>query len=312
MRVAFAGTPEFAARALARIVAAGHVVPLVLTQPDRPSGRGLAQKPSPVKEFARERGLAVHQPTSLRTIDAQRPILEAEPEVLVVAAYGLILPQAVLDIPRRGCVNIHASLLPRWRGAAPIQRALLAGDVETGITIMQMDAGLDTGPMLLCRSLSIGARDTAGSLHDRLAELGAELIVDALERLEAGGLDPKPQPAEGATYAAKLEKQEAEIDWRESAQVLDRRVRAFDPVPGAYAHFGADTLKIWQSAPEPGHGGEPGTVLEIDRAGILVACGEGALRLTEVQRPGGKRLSSRDFLAGFPIARGSRFRTRSG
>jgi methionyl-tRNA formyltransferase len=166
--------------------------------------------------------------------------------------------------------------------------------------------------MLLGRSLSIGARDTAGSLHDRLAELGAELIVDALERLEAGGLDAKPQPAEGATYAAKLEKHEAEIDWRESAQVLDRRVRAFDPVPGAYAHFGADTLKIWQAAPEPGHGGEPGTVLEIDRAGILVACGEGALRLTELQRPGGKRLSSRDFLAGFPIARGSRFRTRTG
>ncbi len=312
MRVAFAGTPDFAARALARIIAAGHVVPLVLTQPDRPSGRGLALKPSPVKVLAGRHGLALHQPASLRTIDAQRPILEAGPEVLVVAAYGLILPQAVLDIPRFGCINIHASLLPRWRGAAPIQRALLAGDAQTGITIMQMDAGLDTGPILLSRALPIDGRDTAGSLHDRLAELGAELVVETLARLEAGDLPARPQAADGATYAAKLEKQEAELDWRLPAQDLDRRVRAFNPAPGAYAHFGGEVLKIWRSEPVPDRGGEPGAVLEADRAGILVACGKGALRLTELQRSGGKRLSGKEFLAGFALAPGSRFAAPEG
>jgi methionyl-tRNA formyltransferase len=312
MRVAFAGTPDFAARALARIIAAGHVVPLVLTQPDRPSGRGLALKPSPVKVLAGRHGLALHQPASLRTIDARRPILEAGPEVLVVAAYGLILPQAVLDIPRFGCINIHASLLPRWRGAAPIQRALLAGDAQTGITIMQMDAGLDTGPILLSRALPIDGRDTAGSLHDRLAELGAELIVETLAHLEAGDLPARPQAADGATYAAKLEKQEAELDWRLPAQDLDRRVRAFNPAPGAYAHFGGETLKIWRTEPVPGRGGEPGAVLEADRTGILVACGEGALRLTELQRAGGKRLSGKEFLAGFALAPGSRFAAPGG
>jgi methionyl-tRNA formyltransferase len=312
MRVAFAGTPEFAARALARIVAAGHTVPLVLTQPDRPAGRGLALKPSPVKQLAREYGLAVLQPTSLRTIDAQRPILEAQPEVLVVAAYGLILPQPVLDIPPNGCINIHASLLPRWRGAAPIQRALLAGDAETGITIMQMDAGLDSGPILVSRSLTIQPRETAGSLHDRLAELGAELIVDALRRIATGNVEQHLQPAEGVTYAAKLAKRESELDWRLSAQAVDRRIRAFNPTPGACAYLDAEKLKIWQAEPESGRGGDPGTVLETSRAGILVACGQGALRLTELQRSGGKRLPSREFLAGFPIAPGSRFRLTAG
>lgn len=307
MRVAFAGTPEFAARALAHIIAAGHTVQLVLTQPDRPAGRGLALKPSPVKQLARQYGLAVLQPTSLRTIDAQRPILEAQPEVLVVAAYGLILPQAVLDIPPHGCINIHASLLPRWRGAAPIQRALLAGDTETGITIMQMDAGLDTGPILMSGSLAIEPRETAGSLHDRLAELGAELIVEALRRIATGNIEQHSQPAEGVTYAAKLEKRESELVWRLSAQALDRRIRAFNPAPGACAYLNAEKLKIWQAEPEPGRGGDPGAVLEISRAGILVACGQGALRLTELQRSGGKRLPSREFLAGFPIAPGSRF-----
>jgi methionyl-tRNA formyltransferase len=312
MRVAFAGTPEFAARALARIVAAGHTVPLVLTQPDRPAGRGLALKPSPVKQLAREYGLAVLQPTSLRTIDAQRPILEAQPEVLVVAAYGLILPQPVLDIPPHGCINIHASLLPRWRGAAPIQRALLAGDAETGITIMQMDAGLDSGPILMSRSLTIQPRETAGLLHDRLAELGAELIVDALRRIATGNVEQHSQPAEGVTYAAKLAKRESELDWRLSAQAVDRRIRAFNPTPGACAYLDAEKLKIWQAETESGRGGDPGTVLETSRVGILVACGQGALRLTELQRSGGKRLPSREFLAGFPIAPGSRFRPTAG
>lgn len=307
MRVVFAGTPEFAAAALGAILDAGHVVPLVLTQPDRPAGRGMALQASPVKRLALEHGLAVHQPPSLKTDEARRPLQEAAADVMVVAAYGLILPQAVLDLPRLGCLNIHASLLPRWRGAAPIQRALLAGDKETGITIMQMDAGLDTGPMLLARALPIAADDTAQTLHDKLAALGAELIVQALDGLERGSLAPRPQPSEGVTYAAKLDKTEAAIDWRRPAADIARAVRAFNPSPGAYTRLGETTIKVWAARPEDGPGGAPGTVLEASPADIRVACGQGSLRLEILQRPGGRPLAAAEFLRGFALAPGSRF-----
>ncbi len=307
MRVVFAGTPEFAAAALGAILDAGHVVPLVLTQPDRPAGRGMALQASPVKRLALEHGLAVHQPPSLKSDEARRPLQEAAADVMVVAAYGLILPRAVLDLPRLGCLNIHASLLPRWRGAAPIQRALLAGDKETGITIMQMDAGLDTGPMLLARALPIAADDTAQTLHDKLAALGAELIVQALDGLERGSLAPRPQPSEGVTYAAKLDKTEAAIDWRRPAADIARAVRAFNPSPGAYTRLGETTIKVWAARPEDGSAGAPGTVLEASPAGIRVACGQGSLRLEILQRPGGRPLAAAEFLRGFALAPGSRF-----
>ncbi len=306
LRVAFAGTPEFAAAALAAIVAAGYPVPLVLTQPDRPAGRGMKQVASPVKRLALEHALAVDQPERLRT-EAQRAALVAcAPDVLVVAAYGLILPREVLELPRLGCVNIHASLLPRWRGAAPIHRAIEAGDAETGITIMQMDEGLDTGPMLMREAIPIAPDDTTGSLHDRLAALGADMIVAALGRLAAGGLAAVPQPAEGVTYAAKIGKAEAALDWRRSAAELARAVRAFDPFPGAVATLRDTPLKIWRADPVVGRG-EPGTVLAVDPTGIVVACGVGALRLGALQRPGSRRLAVGEFLPGFPVNPGERF-----
>ena len=310
MKVIFAGTPEFAATALDAILAAGHSVPLVLTQPDRPTGRGMQLMPSAVKQLAVKHGLALHQPERLKDPATHEPIraaVAAGAEVMVVAAYGLILPQAVLDLPPRGCLNIHGSLLPRWRGAAPIQRAIEAGDAETGITIMQMDAGLDTGAMLLKEALPISAADTAASLHDKLAAQGARLIVDALARLDQ--LVPTPQPSEGVTYAAKIAKSEAGLAWTQPAAVLARRVRAFNPFPGAAATVNGTALKLWRAEPlatTEGRG-EPGTVLSADAAGIVVACGEGALRLTELQKPGGKRLAARDFLSGFPLAAGARF-----
>ena len=306
MRIVFAGTPEFAAQALAAILAAGQSVPLVLTQPDRPSGRGMALKASPVKQLALEHGLQVHQPASLKSAESRQPIIDASPDVMVVAAYGLILPQAALDIPRLGCINIHASLLPRWRGAAPIPRAILAGDAETGVTLMRMEAGLDTGPMLLKGRLPITDADRATTLHDKLAALGARLIVEALPRLARGELPGEPQPAEGVTYAAKLEKSEAVLDWRQTAVVLSRAVRAFDPFPGTVARIEGQTLKVWRAEPAPG-AGEPGTVLAADVDGILVACGEGALRLVELQKSGGKRLQAADFLHGFALKPGQRF-----
>jgi methionyl-tRNA formyltransferase len=305
MRVVFAGTPEFAAQALTAILAAGHVVPLVLTQPDRPAGRGMSLQPGAVKQLALAHGLALHQPTSLKTNDARSPILEAAPEVMVVAAYGLILPQAVLDVPVHGCLNIHASLLPRWRGAAPIQRALLAGDRETGITIMQMDAGLDTGPVLLARQLPISPGETAASLHDRLAALGANLIVEALARLQRGELSPVAQAADGATYAAKIDKSEARIDWRTPARELERAVRAFDPYPVATCQLDGVPLKIWRAAAVSAGGQPPGTVLATSADGIVVACGEGSLRITELQKAGGRRLSAAEFLRGTPVAPGT-------
>ena len=294
MKLIFAGTPEFAAQALAALITAGHQLALVLTQPDRPSGRGMALRPSPVKALALEHGIEVFQPPTLRDAAAQARLQAVGADAMIVAAYGLILPQAVLDLPRFGCINIHASLLPRWRGAAPIQRAILAGDAESGVCIMQMEAGLDTGPVLLSAALPIAEDETAGSLHDRLAELGARLIVAALEKLPLAAL---PQADEGVTYAAKIEKSEALLDWNLSAQQLARQVRAFNPFPGALATLGKLSVKVWRASAEAGEG-SPGTILASDRAGILVACGEGVLRLTELQKAGGKRLSAAQFLAG--------------
>ena len=304
MRIAFAGTPEFAAVALEAILVAGHDVRLVLTQPDRPAGRGQKVLSSPVKQLAAQRGIAVHQPERLRDPATHVPLIEAGADVLIVAAYGLILPQAVLDIPRLGCINIHASLLPRWRGAAPIQRAIEAGDHETGVTIMRMEAGLDTGPMLLKEALPIAADDSAATLHDRLAALGGRLIVAALGRLDS--LSPEPQPEAGVTYASKIDKREAAIDWTQPAAVIERRIRAFDPFPGSLASLRGETLKLWKAAPADG-GGAAGTVLAVGPEGIVVACGEGALRLTELQKPGGRRLASADFLRGCAVAAGERF-----
>jgi len=304
MRVAFAGTPEFAAVALRSLIAAGFEVPLVLTQPDRPAGRGQKLVMGPVKQAALMHGIPVHQPEKLRDPATHAPLVAAAPDVLVVAAYGLILPQAVLDIPKRGCLNIHASLLPRWRGAAPIQRCIEAGDTETGVTIMQMDAGLDTGPMLLKASVKVGAGETAATLHDRLAEMGGQLIVDALSRLES--LAPETQPAEGVTYAHKIDKAEAALDWTRSAVELERKIRAFDPFPGCTGHIGETTLKLWRAQLAAGQGA-PGEILAVAPQGITVACGEGALRLVELQKPGGRRLASADFQRGFALAAGQRF-----
>lgn len=309
LRVIFAGTPAFAATALEAILAAGHPVPLVLTQPDRPAGRGMQLLPSAVKQVAVAHGLPLCQPERLKDPATHGPIREAaeNADIMVVAAYGLILPQTVLDIPRLGCINIHASLLPRWRGAAPIQRAIEAGDAETGVTIMQMDAGLDTGAMLLGESLPIADDDTAASLHDKLAALGARLIVQALARFAT--LTPVAQPADGVTYANKIAKSEAALDWHRPAVELARQVRAFDPFPGASVMFGNTSLKIWQAEPvaTDASGRTPGNVLGVDGEGVVVACGTGLLRLTELQKPGGKRLLARDFLRGFPVTIGSCF-----
>ena len=303
MKLIFAGTPEFAAQALAAIVDAGHEVALVLTQPDRPAGRGMALQPSPVKKFALERSLPIVQPLSLKDAEAQARVAAVGAEVMVVAAYGLILPQVVLDMPRLGCINIHGSLLPRWRGAAPIQRALLAGDAETGVCIMQMEAGLDTGPVLLRGAFSIESDDTSATLHDRLAALGARLVVEALRKLP---LPAEAQTADGVTYAHKIEKAEALIDWHKSAIELDRHIRAFNPFPGAQMLFKGQTIKLWQASAVAGDG-EIGQVLAVDRNQLLVACGDGALAIRELQKAGGKRLPVQQFLAGNAVRVGDRF-----
>ena len=309
MKVAFAGTPEFARVALAAIHGAGHEVPLVLTQPDRPAGRGLKLQASPVKQFAQAHGLPLAQPRSLR-LDGKYPeeaaaartaLEEAAPDVMVVAAYGLILPPWVLAQPRRGCLNIHGSLLPRWRGAAPIQRAIEAGDAETGITVMQMDAGLDTGAMLLAEATPITVTDTSATLHDRLAALGARLIDQALALLAQGALQPRPQPAEGVTYAHKIEKAEAAIAWQAPAAVVERRLRAFDPFPGATAVLGGQPVKVWRGRVVPGSG-VPGQVLQAGEGRLVVACGQDALELLEVQLAGGRRIPAREFLQRHPVA----------
>ncbi len=290
----------------------------MLTRADRPAGRGQQLQASPVKRRALASGLPVYQPRSLREPEPLERIAAVGADAMVVAAYGLILPAAVLAAPRLGCINIHASLLPRWRGAAPIQRAIEAGDAQTGITIMQMDEGLDTGPMLLARAIPIGPQESAGSLHDRLAALGAQLIVEALDGLARGQLTPVAQPEDGATYAPKISKAETALDWREPAHRLADRIRAFDPFPGATARLEreSDPLKVWKARtvdapPAPVTAGRqpaPGTVLRAGADGLDVACGEGVLSLLELQKPGGRRLGLAEFLRGFPIAAGERFR----
>ena len=298
MKLIFAGTPEFAASALQALIDAGHEIALVLTQPDRPAGRGMKLKASPVKALALAHQLPVSQPLTLKTTDAQAEIAAVGAELMVVAAYGLILPKVVLDMPTRGCLNIHASLLPRWRGAAPIHRAIEAGDAETGVTIMQMDVGLDTGDMLLTVREPIRADDTTASLHDRLAALGAQAMVDALAQLDQ--LTATPQPEQGVTYAEKIGKAEAQLDWTLPATVLDRKIRAFNPFPGASTLADGAPLKIWQAQLADG-AGAPGEVLAVDADGVRIACGSGALLATQLQAAGGKRLAAREFLAGHPL-----------
>ncbi|RJG04792.1 methionyl-tRNA formyltransferase [Noviherbaspirillum cavernae] len=316
MKIIFAGTPEFAATALQSLHDAGFDIPLVLTQPDRPAGRGMQLQASPVKQYALAHGMPVAQPVSLRR-DGKYPeiareahdLLQAtEHDVMVVAAYGLILPRSVLGIPKHGCINIHASLLPRWRGAAPIHRAIEAGDAETGVTIMQMEEGLDTGPMLLIDRLPIAADETTGTLHDKLAHMGGSLIVEALKKLERGELGATPQPEAGANYAAKITKEEALLDFSQPAASLARKIRAFNPFPGASASFGGASVKLWRAEVlSATNGATSGQVLEAGpQSGVVVACGDGALRLTELQKPGGKRLPAAEFLKGFKME-GGRF-----
>lgn len=307
MRLVFAGTPRFAALALCALLSSRHRVGLVLTQPDRPAGRGLKLQPSEVGQLAHKRGIETFQPASLKSQDALDRLAATHAEAMVVAAYGLILPQAVLDLFPMGCINIHASLLPRWRGAAPIQRALLAGDFESGVCIMRMDAGLDTGPVYRCERVAIQPSDTAGSLHDKLAALGARLLVEVLDGIEAGTLRPRPQPAEGATYAARISREEALLDWTRDASFIDRAVRAFDPVPGARSTLEGETVKIWRGERVAETGATPGQVMAAGERGIVVACGSEAFKITELQRPGGQRLTAGDFLRGRALAPGARF-----
>ena len=314
LRLIFAGTPDFAQVALQALHDAGHDIVLVLTQPDRPAGRGMKLHASPVKQLALQIGAPVAQPRSLRldgkypedAAAAKQSILDARADACVVAAYGLILPQWVLDAPHLKCFNIHASLLPRWRGAAPIHRAIEAGDAQTGITIMQMDAGLDTGDMLLVEAVDIAADDTTALLHDRLAALGGRLIVEALELAACGGLKRTAQPAEGVSYAHKIDKAEAAVDWSLPAATIERRIRAFDPFPGATAQLDGESIKLWRAQVVPATG-EPGSVLAVTDEGVTVACGEAALKITDLQRPGGKRQPARQFLQSKPLLPGQTF-----
>ena len=313
MRIGFAGTPAFAAAALKAILDAGLPIAVALTQPDRPRDRGWQPKPGPVKTLADARGIQVLQPSSLKSEAECAPIVAIPLDILVVVAYGLILPPSMLEWPREGCINIHASLLPRWRGAAPIQRALLAGDRGTGITLMWMDEGLDTGPIIARHPVPIAARETAGTLHDKLAAVGARAIVESLSTLRRGGrLPAEAQPEKGATYAAKLTSAETVIDWSASADAIDRSVRAFDPAPGAQTNLAGAALKIWEASPLPGHLGAPGVVIRADTGGIVVACGQGALNVTRLQRAGGKPMPAAAFLAGHPLAIGTRLNGTNG
>lgn len=307
MRVGFAGTPVFALTALAAIHDAGFTIPLVLTRPDKPKGRGLKLEPSPVKAEALRRGLPVLQPATLKTEEARAALVAVPLDVLVVAAYGLILPAPVLAWPAHGCLNIHASKLPRWRGAAPIQRAVLAGDSATGVAIMQMDAGLDTGPVVAQADVAIGPRETAGSLHDRLADAGAALVVDVLRTLaREARLQARAQDDAGAVYAHRIERDDARIDWSADADAVDRQVRAFDPVPGAFTLLAGQPLKIWRAAPAEGPAAPPGTVVDASPRGIVVACGRGHLAIGELQPAGGRRMAAAAFVAGRGIATGTR------
>ncbi|PTB93096.1 methionyl-tRNA formyltransferase [Marinobacter sp. B9-2] len=299
MRLVFAGTPDFAATALKALIAAGHTIVGVYSQPDRPAGRGRKLQPSPVKQVALDYEIPVFQPETLKTPEAQKQLADLNPDVMIVAAYGLILPNAVLDIPTHGCLNIHASLLPRWRGAAPIQRAIAAGDDETGITIMQMDEGLDTGAMLLKSLTAIDDSDTGGSLHDRLAELGGNAIIKALELLQKGELTGEPQNDELACYASKLSKTEGHIDWATDAKAIERLVRAFNPWPGTYTDLGDQRIRIHEArALVTTSDGLPGTVVQRDREGIDIACGNGTLRITRLQLPGSRAQSVNDLING--------------
>ena len=303
-KVIFAGTPDFAADALRAIAEAGFDIPLVLTQPDRPKGRGMKLQASPVKETALELGFQVAQPESLKSESAQEMLRAVEADIMVVAAYGLLLPQAVLDIPRHGCLNIHASLLPRWRGAAPIQRAIEAGDSETGICIMQMDAGLDTGAVISRHPCPILPNDNAQTLHDKLVEIGARAIVADLQHYSQR--NSQPQPEHGITYAHKLSKADAQIDWSQPAEAIERRIRAFNPVPGAWRDYHGKPLKIWAAQAYPANGAA-GSVLQADKNGIQVACGSGSLLIQTLQPAGSARMEVAAFLAGHPVAVGSRF-----
>ena len=301
LRLVFAGTPEFAAPHLRACLAENVEIAAVYTQPDRPAGRGRTLAASPVKQAALAAGLVVEQPESLKSPDAKARLRELNPDLLVVVAYGLILPRAVLAVPRLGCWNVHASLLPRWRGAAPIQRAILAGDTQTGVCLMRMEAGLDTGPVMLRREIDIAADDTGGSLHDKLAVLGAQALGEGLRRTLAGEtLTALPQPEAGITYAHKLEKSEARLDWNESAIVLERKVRAFDPWPVAEADLAGERVRVWGAQAMPGNGASPGAVIAATKHGIDVACGEGVLRVTRLQRAGGRVVTAADYLNARP------------
>ncbi|NIR27970.1 MAG: methionyl-tRNA formyltransferase [Gammaproteobacteria bacterium] len=308
LTIVFAGTPDFAAVQLSALLATEHRVAAVYTQPDRPAGRGRRVRESPVKRLARSRGIPVRQPLTLREPGVRAALAGSAPDVMVVAAYGLILPPDILGVPGYGCINVHASLLPRWRGAAPIQHAILAGDSETGVSIMQMDAGMDTGPLLRAASCPIHPDDTAGSLHERLAELGAKTLLATLEDLQAGRLQASPQDDELATYAPRIGKRDARIEWRQTAEVLERRVRAFNPWPVAQTTLGSMSLRIWRAAaleePVPADA-LPGTVLACGHGGVDVATGHGILRLLTVQRPGGRPLPVSEFLNAQRVAAGT-------
>lgn len=305
LKLIFAGTPDFAARHLAALLSSGHEVVAVYTQPDKPAGRGQKLTASPVKELALAHDLPVYQPASLRNEAAQAELAALGADLMVVVAYGLILPKAVLDTPRLGCINVHGSLLPRWRGAAPIQRAIEAGDAETGVCIMQMDAGLDTGAVVSTHRYAIKNTDTATDVHDALADLGAQAIVADLQQLQqTGRLNASPQPQTGITYAQKLSKEEAKIDWNQPALIIERKIRAFNPVPGAWVEYQNQPLKIWQ-AEAVEQSGRAGEVLAISSDGLIVACGEGALNITELQPAGSKRMPVAAFAAGRHIEKGT-------
>lgn len=298
LKLVFAGTPDFAAHHLRALLESGqHEIVAVYTQPDRPAGRGKKTRPSPVKVVAEDAGIAVYQPLNFKDQADRDQLAALDADLMVVVAYGLILPQAVLDTPRLGCINVHASLLPRWRGAAPIQRAIEAGDRDSGVTIMQMAAGLDTGDMLLKAPCPIGPQDTSASLHDRLAEIGGPALVAAIDQLASGTAKPEPQDDALSNYASKIDKQEGLLDWRRSAAQLDRQIRAFVPFPVCFTQLGDDSLRIWQAEPTSGQG-DPGEILRCDKAGIVVACGEGALRLTRLQLPNARQMSVADVLNG--------------
>jgi methionyl-tRNA formyltransferase len=303
MRIVFAGTPDFSVPVLQVLIDSSHTVVGVYTQPDRPAGRGRKIQQSPVKQLALQHDLPVFQPTHLKSTDQQQALKELQADLMVVVAYGLLLPQAVLDIPKLGCLNLHASLLPRWRGAAPIQRAILAGDTQTGVCLMQMEAGLDTGPVLASQTCPIEASETGGQLHDKLSAISARLLADNLDAVAEGALSAIVQDNELATYAKKLQKSEARIDWSQSAVQIDRQVRAFNPWPVAHTQYADSVLRIWQShVVTGGRDLEPGAVIAADKSGILVACGQDCLQLTEVQLPGGKRLTAAQFLNAHTMA----------